>query len=316
MTQTVLRSVTTNSSWPALMTCPGFTAREITRPSAGEDTVTSDTTCDALSSFPTRSADRPNSRSRWRAAATSVSWPVWTAVTSSSSWRHPRHRCAAGRSGGGLSIPRRRHRLGARTAAMSLAPYDSARSAEHKQRDSAGGQADVSAQAAADAACRPVVDHFVIHRSSPRSARDRGGHPIDLDHRVVHLLERVRIAVLDLNVAPLLGDHVEQRATSQRVRLPHDDEVARRDVADAPLVDLQRAPRRRVLHEGRRHLLADRQLGELEPPLGRLRLRRRRRDAALVTVAHREHDAHAGAEVMEDILDRPRGAGAGDAVQI
>src|SRR5207244_12358699 len=100
------------------------------------------------------------------------------------------------------------------------------------------------------------------------------------------------------------------------VRLPIYYEAARRAVADAPLVDLQRAPRRRVLREGRRHLLADRQLGELEPPLGRLRLCRRRRDVALVTITHREHDAHAGAEVMEDILDRPRGAGAGDAVQI
>src|SRR2546421_326914 len=82
--------------------------------------------------------------------------------------------------------------------AMTVAPYDSACGAEHQQRDSAGGQADVSAQAAADAACRPVVDHFVVHRSSPRSARDRRGHPVDLDHRVVHLLERVRVAVLDL----------------------------------------------------------------------------------------------------------------------
>ena len=87
MTQTVLRSVTTNSSCPALMTWPGFTERAMTRPSAGEATVISETTCGAVSSLATRSAERPSSKSRCRAAATSVSWPVWTAVTSSSSWR-------------------------------------------------------------------------------------------------------------------------------------------------------------------------------------------------------------------------------------
>ena len=87
MIQTVLRSVTTNSSWPALMTCPGFTERAMTKPSAGDITVISETTCDAPSRLATRSDERPSSSSRCRAAATSVSWPVWTAVTSSSSCR-------------------------------------------------------------------------------------------------------------------------------------------------------------------------------------------------------------------------------------
>src|SRR6266403_1254478 len=64
-----------------------FTERAMTRPSAGDATVTSETTCGAVSSLATRSAERPSSKSRCRAAATSVSWPVWTAVTSSSSWR-------------------------------------------------------------------------------------------------------------------------------------------------------------------------------------------------------------------------------------
>src|SRR5438093_5093632 len=97
----------------------------------------------------------------------------------------------------------------------------------------------------------------------PPVGYDRSGRPIDLDGGVVYLLQGVGIAVLDLDVAALLGDHVEQRAASQLVGLPHDAEVPGRDVADASLVDFEGARGCRVLGEGCRDFLADGELGEL-----------------------------------------------------
>src|SRR5437867_1115396 len=117
--------------------------------------------------------------------------------------------------------------------------------------------------------------------SSPRR-RHRPGYPVDLDPRVVYLPQRIRIPVLDVDVAPLLGDHVEQRATPQRVRLANHAEVAGRDVTHAALVDFKRAPRGLVLRERCGDLLAHGQLCELKSSLGRLRLRRCRSDVALI----------------------------------
>src|SRR5215468_63376 len=160
-----------------------------------------------------------------------------------------------------------------------------------------------------------VVDHVVIpfHRSSP--GRHRAGHPIDLDPRVVHLPQGIRIPIFDVDVATLFADDVEQRSTSQRVRLAHYAEVAGGDVAHATLVNLERASRSLILRECCGHLLAHRQLCELKSPLGRL-LRRRRSDVALIAVAYWQQDAHTGAEVMEDVLDRTSAAGTGDTTEI
>src|SRR5437667_329061 len=99
---------------------------------------------------------------------------------------------------------------------------------------------------------RPEPDAWLLTSASLIPARS-----IDLDSGVVYLLQGVGVAVLDLAVAPLLGDHVEQRAASQLVGLPHDAEVSGRDVADASLVDFEGARGRRVLGEGRRDFLAD-----------------------------------------------------------
>src|SRR5437667_5115506 len=84
--------------------------------------------------------------------------------------------------------------------------------------------------------------------SSPRR-RHRPGYPVNLDPRVVHLPQRIRISVLDVDVAPLLGDHVEQRAAPQRVGLANHAEVAGGDVTDAALVDVERPPRGLVLRD-------------------------------------------------------------------
>src|SRR5439155_20561120 len=78
----------------------------------------------------------------------------------------------------------------------------------------------------------------------------------------------------------------------------------------------ERPPRSLILSERCGDLLAHGQLCELKSPLGRLRLRRCRSDVALIAVAHRQHDAHAGAKVMEDVLDRAGRARAGDTIQV
>src|SRR5262249_24843973 len=155
-----------------------------------------------------------------------------------------------------------------------------------------------------------------FHWSFPRCVRHRASHPIDLDSRVVHLPQGIRISVLDVDVATLFADDIEQRSTSERVRLTHDAEVAGGDIAHATLVDLERSPCGLILRECSSNLLSHYQLRELKSPFGRLRLRRRRGDVALITVAYWQHDAHTGAEVMEDVLNWTSAARAGDAVEI
>src|SRR3989442_4848681 len=65
-------------------------------------------------------------------------------------------------------------------------------------------------------------------------------------------------------------------------------------------------PCRFILHERRLDLLAYRERRELHAPLRGVRLSPRGRDVALVPVADWEHDAHAAAEVVEDVLDWAR----------
>src|SRR5207245_399539 len=75
-----------------------------------------------------------------------------------------------------------------------------------------------------------------------RSATSRADGPLNLHRGVVDLLQRVRVAVLGLDVATLLGDDVEKRAPTQFIALPNDVQVPTRDVADAALVDLPAPP--------------------------------------------------------------------------
>ena len=117
------------------------------------------------------------------------------------------------------------------------------------------------------------------------------------------MLEDVRIAVLDLDVPPLLGNHVEERPAPQPVGLAHHVQVARGDVPHAALEDTERALSRLVLRERGLDLLADHQRHELLPALGGARLRRGGGHVALVAVAHGKHDADAAPEVVEDVLD-------------
>src|SRR5262249_20458014 len=126
----------------------------------------------------------------------------------------------------------------------------------------------------------------------------------------------IRISILDIDVATLFADDVEQRTTSQRIRLTYHVEVTSGDVAHATLVNLERAPRGLILRECCSNLLSHGQLRELKSPFGRLRVRRRRRDIALIAVAYWQHDAHTGAEVMEDVLYRTTAASAGDAIEV
>src|SRR5437867_6627993 len=58
----------------------------------------------------------------------------------------------------------------------------------------------------------------------PPVGYDRPDRPIDLDGGVVYLLQGVGIAVLDLDIAALLGVYVEQRATRLPGGLPRDGE--------------------------------------------------------------------------------------------
>src|SRR5207247_10348094 len=51
------------------------------------------------------------------------------------------------------------------------------------------------------------------------------------------------------------------------------------------------------------------------PPLGGPRLGLGLGDVALVAISNGEHDAHAGTEEVEDILNRPRGAARGQPEQ-
>src|SRR5213080_3722931 len=147
---------------------------------------------------------------------------------------------------------------------------------------------------------------FVLIHHPLRSATRRADGPLNLHRGVIDLLQRVRVAVLGLDVATLLGDDVEKRAPTQFIALPNDVQVPTRDVADAALVDLPAPPCRFILHERRLDLLAYRERRELHAPLRGVRLRPRGRDVALVPVADWEHDAHAAAEVVEDVLDWAR----------
>src|SRR5437899_14801 len=139
-----------------------------------------------------------------------------------------------------------------------------------------------------------------------RSATRRADGPLNLHRGVIDLLQRVRVAVLGLDVATLLGDDVEKRAPTQFIALPNDVQVPARDVADAALVDRPAPPCRFILHERRLDLLAYRERRELHAPLRGVCLSPRGRDVALVPVADWEHDAHAAAEVVEDVLDWAR----------
>src|SRR5262249_44475404 len=120
-----------------------------------------------------------------------------------------------------------------------------------------------------------VVDQVVIsfHWSFPGCGRYRASHPIDFDSRVVHLPQGIRISILDIDVATLFADDVEQRTTSQRIRLTYHVEVTSGDVAHATLVNLERAPRGLILRECCSNLLSHGQLRELKSPFGRLRVR-------------------------------------------
>src|SRR5437879_2004292 len=136
--------------------------------------------------------------------------------------------------------------------------------------------------------------------SSVRRGTDSAFH---LDHSVIRLLEDVRIAVLDLDVPPLLGNHVEERPAPQPVGLAHHVQVARGDVPHAALEDTERALSRLVLRERGLDLLADHQGDELLPALGGARLRRGGGHIALVAVAHGKPDADATPEAVEAVLD-------------
>src|SRR5205809_34508 len=102
-----------------------------------------------------------------------------------------------------------------------------------------------------------------MRRSS--SLRRRPDSALHLDRSVVRLLEDVRVAVLDLDVSPLLGDHVEERPTPQTVCLAYHVQVARGDVTHAALEDTERALSRLVLRERGLDLLADHERHELLP---------------------------------------------------
>ena len=85
MTQTWERSVTTKSSWPMLTTWPRFALRPVMTPAIGAGTVTSETIWLGFVSASTCARLSPRSKSRWRAASTSVAWLAWLAVISSRS---------------------------------------------------------------------------------------------------------------------------------------------------------------------------------------------------------------------------------------
>src|SRR5439155_822939 len=108
---------------------------------------------------------------------------------------------------------------------------------------------------------------------------------------------------------------IEPRRPAQPVRLADDVEVPARHVAHPALVDVERAPGAFILRERGAHLLTDDQFGKLQPALGASGVGLGRGDVPLVAVAHRQHDAHARPEIMEDVLDRPRLATVGQAVQ-
>src|SRR5207247_28916 len=109
--------------------------------------------------------------------------------------------------------------------------------------------------------------HILVLIHHPlRSATSRADGPLNLHRGVIDLLQRVRVAVLGLDVATLLGDDVEKRAPTQFIALPNDVQVPTRDVADAALVDLPAPPCRFILHERRLDLLASRERRELHAP--------------------------------------------------
>src|SRR5207245_10929292 len=62
--------------------------------------------------------------------------------------------------------------------------------------------------------------HVRIFMFTPSSAGRRSDRALDLHRPVVHLFQRVGVAGLDLDVATLLGDHVQQRNPAELVALP------------------------------------------------------------------------------------------------
>src|SRR6266404_7252816 len=148
----------------------------------------------------------------------------------------------------------------------------------------------------------------------PRSAGGPG-RPLDLDRRVVDLLQRVGVPHLDVDVSPLLGDHVEQGPATQLVRLAHHIQVLACHVAHAARVDLERPLRGLVLGERGLDLLAYGEHGQLDAALRRRRLGPRRRDVPLILVPHRQRDRERASEVVEYVLNGSRPAPIGEPTQ-
>src|SRR5262249_59248962 len=113
--------------------------------------------------------------------------------------------------------------------------------ATNRERTRPGSRAAETTEAPPPVAMGLVVEHVVIplHRSSPGRGHHRAGHPIDLDPCVVHLPQDIRVSILDVDVATLFANDVEQRPTSERVRPTHHTEVTGGDVAHAMLVNLE-----------------------------------------------------------------------------
>src|ERR1700687_2293511 len=80
----------------------------------------------------------------------------------------------------------------------------------------------------------------------PRSAGGPG-RPLDLDRRVVDLLQRVGVPHLDVDVPSLLGDHIQQGPAAKLVGPANHVQVLARHVAHAARVDLERPLRGLVL---------------------------------------------------------------------
>jgi len=120
---------------------------------------------------------------------------------------------------------------------------------------------------------------------SPSAAGRRSDHALDFHRPVVDLFQRVGVARLDLDVAALLGDHVQQRNPAELVALPDHVQVLTGHFPDAACVDLQGVPGRALLGIGRLHFLADDEPHELGPSLGRQCLGLRGRDIALIAIS-------------------------------
>src|SRR2546425_808833 len=73
--------------------------------------------------------------------------------------------------------------------------------------------------------------------------------PLTPPRGVVALLRRVRVAVLGLDVATLLGADIEKRPPTQFIARPNDVQVPARDAAAPALVDPPPPPCRFILHE-------------------------------------------------------------------